>query len=37
MNHELCPSYYLSASGLTWDEMLKVTKIGFELIPDPAM
>ena len=34
-NYGLCPSHYLSAPGLSWDAMLKVTKI--ELIPDPDM
>ena len=28
--------YYLSAPGLSWDAMLKMTKIEAELIPDPA-
>ena len=26
-NHGLCPSYYLSAPGLSWDAMLKMIKI----------
>ena len=34
-NDGLCTSYYLSASGLSWDAMLKMTKIELELIPDP--
>ena len=25
-NYGLCPSHYLSAPGLSWDEMLKMTK-----------
>ena len=33
----LCPSHYLSASGLSWDVMLKMAKIELELIPDPDM
>ena len=33
----LYPSHYLSASGLSWDAMLKMTKINRELIPDPDM
>ena len=33
----LCPSLHLSAPGLSWDAMLKVTKIELELIPDPDM
>ena len=34
-NYELCPSHYLNAPGLSWDAMLKTTKIELELIPDP--
>ena len=33
----LCSSHYLSAPGLSWDAMLKKTKIELELIPDPHM
>ena len=36
-NYGLCPSHYLSAPGLSWDTMLKLTKIEFELIPDPGI
>ena len=36
-NYGLCPSHYLSAPCLYWDAMLKMTKIKFELIPDPGM
>ena len=36
-NYGLCPSHYLSAPGLSWETMLKVTKIKLELIPDPDM
>ena len=36
-NYGLCPSHYLSAPGLSWDTMLKMTKIKLELIPDPDM
>ena len=36
-NCGLCPSHYLSAPGLSWDRMLKMTKIELELIPDPDM
>ena len=36
-NHGLCSSRYLSASGLSWDAMLKMTKTDPELIPDPDM
>ena len=34
-NYGLCPSHYLSTPGLSWDTMLKITKI--ELIPHPHM
>ena len=33
----LCLGHYLSASGLSWDAMLKITKIELEFIPDPDM
>ena len=33
-SYELCPSHYLSAPSLSWDE---TTKIGFQFIPDPNM
>ena len=36
-NYGLCPSHYLSATGLSWDAMLEMTKIELELIPDPDM
>ena len=36
-NYGLCPSHYLSAPGLSWEAMLKITKIKLELIPDPGM
>ena len=36
-NYGLCPSCYLSAPGFSLDAMLKMTKIKFELIPDPNM
>ena len=36
-NYGLCPSHYLSAPGLSWDAMLKMTRIELELIPDPNM
>ena len=36
-NYGLCPSHYLSAQGLSWDAMLKMTKTKLELIPDPDM
>ena len=30
-------SHYLSASGLSWDAMLKITKTDLEIISDPNM
>ena len=36
-NYGLCASHYLSAPSLSWDAMLKMTKVGLELIPDPDM
>ena len=36
-NHELCPRHYLSATGLSWNAMLTMTKIELKLIADPAM
>ena len=36
-NYVLCSSHYLSASGLTLDTMLKMTKSKLELIPDISM
>ena len=33
-NYGLCPSHYLCVSGLSWDAILKITKIEPELIPD---
>ena len=36
-NCGLCPSHYLSAPGLRWDVILKMTKIELELIPVPDM
>ena len=36
-NYGLCPSHCLSAPGLIWDEILKMTTIELELIPDPDM
>ena len=34
-NYGLCPSHYLSAPGLSWNTMLKMTKIELVIIPDP--
>ena len=36
-NYGLCPSHYLSPPGLSWDAMLKMSKIGLEFIPHPDM
>ena len=36
-NYGLCLSNYLSAPGLSWDALLKTTKVRLELIPDPGM
>ena len=36
-NCGLCPSDYLSAAGLIWDAMLKITKIKLELVSDPVI
>ena len=36
-NYVLCPSTCLTAPGLIWDAMCKMTKIETELIPDPGM
>ena len=33
-NYGLCPSHHLSTLGLSWNAMLKMTKIELELIPD---
>ena len=36
-NYGLCPSHYLSAPDLSWNTMLKLNDIEFELILDPDM
>ena len=36
-NYGLDPSHYLRAPGLSWNVMLKMTKIKLELITDPDM
>ena len=36
-NYELCQSNLLNALVISWDSMLKITKIELELIPDPGM
>ena len=34
-NNGLCLSHYLSAPGISWNAVLKMTKIKLELITDP--
>ena len=36
-NYGSCPIHCLGIPGLSWDKMLKMTKIELELIPDPDM
>ena len=36
-NNGLCPSLYLSATALSWDAILTMTKVELELISDPDM
>ena len=36
-DYGLCPSHYFNTPGLSWDAMLKMTKIKLDLIPDPDM
>ena len=36
-NYDLCPSDYLSASALSSDAILNMTKVELELIPGPDM
>ena len=36
-NYGVCPSHYLSAPGLSWDAMLKMTEFNLELILDLDM
>ena len=36
-NYGLYPSHYLSAPSLSWDAMVKMTKIELQFIPDPDM
>ena len=33
-NYGLCPSHYLTAPILSWDEILNMKKVEFKLIPD---
>ena len=34
-NHGLCPSHYMSATGISWDAVLIMIVVELELIPDP--
>ena len=34
-NNRLCPNHYLNEPGLSWNAMLKMTKMKLELITDP--
>ena len=36
-NYELDPAHYVSAPQLSWDAMLKQTRVNLELITDPEM
>ena len=36
-NYELDPAHYVSAPQLSWDAMLKQTRVQLELITDPEM
>ena len=36
-NYKLDPAWYLTAPGLSWDAMLRVSKIKLELLTDPDM
>ena len=36
-NYRLCLSHYLSASALSWDAILNITKVELELISDADM
>ena len=36
-NSALCPSHYLNSPSLSWDAMLTMKTIVFELMPDPNM
>ena len=36
-NYGLCPGHYLSATALSWDEILSITKVELKLISDPDM
>ena len=36
-NYGLCPSHYSGAAALSWNAMLNMTKVEFELIEDPCI
>ena len=36
-NYKLDPAWYLTAPGLSWDAMLKITEVNLELLTDPDM
>ena len=36
-SYGLCPRFYLITPGLSWDAMLKMTKIELELISNPEL
>ena len=36
-NYGLCQSHYLSTPAFSWDEILNMTKVELERIPDPDM
>ena len=36
-NYDLDPAWYYTAPGLSWDALLKITKVNLELLTDPDM
>ena len=36
-NYGICPSHYLSAPGLSWGAMFRMTRLKLELITEPIM
>ena len=36
-NYDLDPAWYFTAAGLSWDALLKITKVNLELLTDPDM